>query len=369
MAWMKGTGMLTRRRFGQSLGAAALGVVAAPGILRAKPSVLRLGNAAGVNDAQLSFLTIGQHPKLGYYAAEGVDIEVVNMSSASQTLQALATGSVEFATLGATTYLPIYAKNPALDIIGVYNWLRQSQVQVGVKPDSPITSIADLKGKRIGIRNQGDTGYFGLQAMFEELGYSPTKDAEYISVGSGGPAGAALYGDRIDALAIWDGEMARVELAGFKMRFLPNTPGLQKLFGAAYGISRTSLKNDRERYVGMFRAMAKATIVAGANPELAVRLHWQVYPESKPKGKSEEEAMREALYILASRKDKWFAAPWQADKRMGASTAEEWQAQIRYAHLEDQIKDPGVLFTNELIADINNFDRAAVEQTAKTLTL
>jgi NitT/TauT family transport system substrate-binding protein len=113
--------------------------------------------------------------------------------------------------------------------------------------------------------------------------------------------------------------------------------------------------------------MAKSTIVAGTNPEAAVRLHWELYPESKPKGKSEADALKEALYIIASRRAKWFAAPWQTDKRMGASSLEEWQAWSRYTKTGDKIKDVSVLFTNDLIAAANDFDHAAVEQQAKAL--
>jgi ABC-type nitrate/sulfonate/bicarbonate transport system substrate-binding protein len=35
-----------------------------------------------------------------------------------------------------------------------YCWLRQAHWSIAVKPDSPIKSIAELKGKNIGIRNR-----------------------------------------------------------------------------------------------------------------------------------------------------------------------------------------------------------------------
>jgi NitT/TauT family transport system substrate-binding protein len=271
--------------------------------------------------------------------------------------------------MSPASYLPIVAKNPALNIVSCYVWLRQNQTLVGVKPDSPYQSIADLKGKRIGIRNQGDTGYFGTMAMLKELGLDPAKDVEWPAVGGGGPAGQALYSGQIDAIAIWDAELARVEIAGFKLRYLPNTPGARKLFGSADGVNRTLLKEHPDWLARHFRAQAKSTIFAHANPELAVRLHWQLYPESKPKGKGEEEALKDALYILKMRMDKWFAAPWQDDKRMGASTPEEWSAWIAFTGTEDRIKDPAALFTNELIDEINAFDRGAVLEQARTLRL
>jgi NitT/TauT family transport system substrate-binding protein len=347
-------------------------MAALPRSARADMKAMRFGNAAGVNDPQISFITVGNHPKLGYYRDEGIEAHVVNMSSSSQSLQALATDDVEFATLSPATYLPIIAKNPSLNIISVYTWLRQMHYSVGVKPDSPFKTIADLKGQKIGIRNQGDGGYFALQAMFQELGIDPQRDVEWISVGTGGPAGAALYNGSIDAIAIWDAELARVEIASFKLRYIPNTPLMQKMFGSSFGVSRTALKHRRAEIVGLFRGMAKSTIFAHTNPTLAIRIHWALFPESKPKGKSDAEALKDALHILEVRKDKWFAAPWQADKRMGASSLAEWQEQVRFAGLQDptvpdKIKDVAALFTNELIDEVNNFDRSAVERQAREL--
>ncbi len=81
------------------------------------------------------------------------------------------------------------------------------------------------------------------------------------------------------------------------------------------------------------RAEPKAMRFGNA-AELAIRIHWALYPESKPKGKSDAEALKDALYILQVRKEKWFAAPWQADKRMGASSLAEWQEQVRFASLQ-----------------------------------
>jgi NitT/TauT family transport system substrate-binding protein len=346
----------------------------APFGAHAELPLMRFGNGASVIDAQQCFITVGRHSKLNFYREEGLDTDIINVSSSAQSLQALATGSIEYAVLSTMSYLPVRAKNPALDIVSVYAWMPQNHIAVAVKPDSAFAGIADLKGKRVGIKNQGDAGYFALQSMFKELGIDPVHDAEYLAVNGGGPAGQALYGGRIDAIAIWDAELARVELAGFKLRYLPTTPALQRCLGSTFGVSRSALKANPQRFVGLFRAIAKSTVFTQANPELAVRLHWTLYPESKPKGIGEEEALKDALYVLRSRMDKWFPGPYQQDKRMGGSTLEDWQALVRYAALQDPhvpevFPDAAVLFDNQLIDEVNRFDREAVEALARTVTL
>lgn len=365
---------LTRRRFTQAVGAATLGLALRPSSGRAELPVMRMAQGTGLVDVQTAFVTVGAHPKLGFYKQEGIEIGMVVTSSPSQAMQALLTGSAEFGVLNPTSYFPLYAKNPSLDAISAYVWLPQNHVAVGVKPDGPIKSLADLKGRKIGIFNVGDTGYFRTQAMLNQLGIDPKTEVEWVSIGGGGPAGIALYGGQVDAIAIWDAELARIELTGHKLRIVPNTPELDALFGSTFGVRRSALKANPERYVGLFRAIAKTTVFTHANPELAARMHWQLWPEGKPKGKSEADALHDALYILDVRKDKWFPGPLQQDKRMGGSTLAEWQAQIRFSvfqnkELPAQIKDAAPLFTNELIDEVNRFDRAEIERMAKTITL
>ncbi len=362
--------MISRRHFNTLVGSAAAGLVAAPHIARSQSlPVVRLGNAAGIIDPQLIFLTMGQHPRLKYYEQEGCLMDIINMSGSGQTVQMIATGNVETSAVSPTVFLPVYAKNPDVDIIFPYIWLRRPHWAVAVKPDSAVKSLSDLKGKTIGIRNQGDTGYFGARAMFRELGIDPDKDVEWVSVGEGGPAGEAIYRGRVDAMAFWDGSFARIEVAGFALRYLPNTPGMQKLFGNGYAVRRSDLAKRRQLYVGFFRAMAKSTVFAYANVDLSIKLHWELYPETKPKGKTDAEALTEARKVVNSRKDKWFAGPWQADQRLGGQTLEEWQAQAHFAGLDGQVKDLNRVFTTDILDEVNNFDRAAIEAKAKAMTI
>jgi NitT/TauT family transport system substrate-binding protein len=358
--------MISRRTFTGLMASA----VFAPAVARGQSlAVVRLGNAAGLIDPQLIFLTMGQHPRLKYYEEEGCRMEILNMSGVGQTIQAIASGNCETSAISPVAFLNVYAKTPNIDVIFPYCWLRQAHWSVAVKPDSPVKSLSELKGKTIGIRNQGDTGYFGARAMFKELGINPDKDVEWISVGEGGPAGEAVYRGRVDAMAFWDGSFARIEIAGFPLRQLPNSPGMSKLFGNCYGVRRSDLAKNRDLYVRFFRAMAKSTVFSYANPELSIRLHWELYPESKPKGKTDKEAFDEALKVVNSRKDKWFAGPGQADKRLGAMSLEEWEAQVAFAGLEGQVKDVKPIFTTDLIDEINKFDAAAIAAKAKSMTI
>lgn len=365
--------MLNRRDFG--LGLAALGLGGGLPAIAQNVRVMRLANTAAVNDPQQCFVTAGQHPRLNFYKPNGVDPEYVNMSSMTQALQSLRAGHVEFGPAVPGILLPAMAKDPSLDLVSVYKWLPGNANTVVVKPSSPIKSVADLVGKRIGVRSQGDSGVVVLKAMLAELGLKDDK-CEYIAIGDGAPAGAAIDGDRVDAMVAFDTATARIELVGTPLRYVPLTPKFAQLGSGWLCVPRKLLKEDRKSLVALFQGIAKSTLFSNANLDAAIDLHWAVYPESKPKSRSLDEARKELNFILKDRKNSWMRRPDDPDQRMGASSLAEWKANIdlaaessRNPRLAEELGDPNRLFTNELIDDINAFDKQAVVGMARSFKL
>ena len=361
--------MVTRRDFGLGLG--ALGFAAGLPALAQSVRMMKVANTAAVNDPQQCFCTAGQHPKLNFYKPGGVDVEYVNMSSMTQALQSLRAGHVDFGPAVPGILLPAMAKDPSLDLVSVYKWLPRNGNVIVVKPGSPIRSAADLAGKRIGVRSQGDTGIVITRAMLAELGLKDDK-CEYIAIGDGAPAGAAIDNDRVDAMVAFDTAAARIELVGTKLRYVPLTPRFAQIGSGWLCVPRKLLKEQRKALVALFQGVAKSTIFSNANIEAAIDAHWAVYPESRPKGRSDDEARKELAFILKDRKNSWMRRPDDPDQRMGASSLAEWKANIEMAaessknpKLAEELGDPNRLFTNELIDEINAFDKQAVVQMAR----
>lgn len=361
--------MVTRRDFGLGLG--VLGFAAGLPALAQSVRMMKVANTAAVNDPQQCFCTAGQHPKLNFYKPGGVDVEYVNMSSMTQALQSLRAGHVDFGPAVPGILLPAMAKDPSLDLVSVYKWLPRNGNVIVVKPGSPIRSAADLAGKRIGVRSQGDTGIVITRAMLAELGLKDDQ-CEYIAIGDGAPAGAAIDNDRVDAMVAFDTAAARIELVGTKLRYVPLTPKFAQIGSGWLCVPRKLLKEQRRALVALFQGVAKSTIFSNANIEAAIDAHWAVYPESRPKGRSEDEARKELAFILKDRKNSWMRRPDDPDQRMGASSLAEWKANIEMAaessknpKLAEELGDPNRLFTNELIDEINAFDKQAVVQMAR----
>ncbi len=368
--------MIDRRQLG--LSAAGLVLAAALPARKARaelPMLLRIANAAGINDPQQIFCTAGRHPRLGFYQAEGVDFELVNVANPSQGMQSVATGETTLASLSPGIFLPVVARDPSFPVIAAYCWLPRNASTIAVRPESAIRTIADLRGKRIGVRNQGDIGRYVIKTMLRELGLDDA-GTDYIAVGDGGSAGTALQHDQVDAIASYDTACARVELAGFKLRYVPLTPKFAATPSGYFGFSRKVISEKRRELVGFMRALAKSTIFARTNPEPCIHMHWEMYPESRPKSRSEDEAKAEMMFLLSKRMDNWMRRPNDPDQRMGAATVDDWAALIAITsdtvgdpQLGAKIGDPRKLFTNDMIDEINAFDREAIVRQAKEFKL
>ena len=185
---------------------------AAPAKPAAKPTEFKVRNlnTTPVIDSQLAFTSIGSHPRLGFYAQEGLEHEYVGLQGADSVLGALATSRAETGSFNPLNVLPAYAegRDPGLKVI--YLQHQRAYWEVRVLPDSPIQQYSDLAGKKIGMIREGDTGLNAARLHLKQIGIDPEKDVTWAAVGQGGSAGNALKTGQVDALAIWDAEYARI---------------------------------------------------------------------------------------------------------------------------------------------------------------
>jgi NitT/TauT family transport system substrate-binding protein len=119
--------------------------------------------------------------------------------------------------------------------------------------------------------------------------------------------------------------------------------------------------------VAFARGVAKATLFGLTNPEAAVRIHWKLYPQTKPQGVDEAKALKEAIHVFNSR----FALQRvdnRDDKRFGAATTAQWDRLEKIFKEQKVVQGtvpPAELYTSALVDKINGFDQQAVIRQAR----
>jgi NitT/TauT family transport system substrate-binding protein len=303
--------------------------------------------------------------RLGFWKDAGLDVQITPSGGSTLATQLVLSGSAEF-TMASPEALLVGIQEGA-NIKAIYNHTRQAIYTIAVPKDGPIQKLEDLKGKTIGVVSLASGATTVAKAMLRGIGFDPEKDVKWLPVGLGPQAANALKSNQVDAIAMWDWAYAILENAGFQFRQF-ETPGTSKLLSLMLIANGEFLKSNPGAAAKFAQGIAKGTLFTLANPEAAVRIHWEKYPASKPTNIPEDQALREAVHVLEARLAK-YKLEGLADPRFGPFTRDEWTATQSFFFDVGMIKgkpDVGEYFTNDFINEINNFDKAAIIQKAES---
>jgi len=296
---------------------------------------------------------------LGYWKAEGIDVNVFGVAGDTAGVQLLSGSKIDFISLVGPA--PLQARSKGIPIKAVYMHARMPIGRFVVPKASGITKVAELKGKTLGMPVLHPDPY--VDGIFKEAGLDP-KDVKLVATGTGAPALLALKRGDIAGWMSWDTAVAELENRG--MEFIEFRPSyFDTLFGNAVVTREEVIRDNPKLIVGMCRGIAKAVHFGLHNPEAAVRMHWKIYPQSKPQGTDEAKLLSDSRRIFMSR---FVDYELHGTDKYGESLPKQWD------ELAVLMKQQGLLpadfdvkqaYTNEFIAQINDWDRSAVEAQAK----
>lgn len=300
--------------------------------------------------------------KMGYWMADNVEVDVFGASGAVAGLQMVASGKMDFITVTAEALM--LAQAQGMPVKAVYVHARMPISKFVLPKGSEIGSIKDLKGKTIGMPVlESSSAYFG--GLFREAGLTFDKDVKLIATGTGAPPALAMQRGDIAGWASWDTAVASLENRG--MQFTEFRPSyFDDLIGNVIVTRNDMIEKHPEVVVAVARGIAKAVHFGLANPEAAVKIHWDVYPQTKPQNADPAAAMKDARTVFVSRFASYKLPPGGL---YGAARPEQWNTVARLMRESGAALpagyDPQQAFTDRFIADINKFDRAAVEAQAR----
>jgi NitT/TauT family transport system substrate-binding protein len=136
-----------------------------------------------------------------YFADEGADVTgIISSAGGGTSLRNILAGDVPFGEVNPGVVVSAIENGADIKIISD-DVLTVGEFFWAVKPDSPLYSIADLKGRRIGYTNPKSTSV-ALAALLVEKAGLPASDAQYVRTGGFGEGVAALDTGMIDVAPI-----------------------------------------------------------------------------------------------------------------------------------------------------------------------
>ncbi|WP_455647966.1 sulfonate ABC transporter substrate-binding protein [Lonepinella koalarum] len=142
-----------------------------------------------------------------HLSEKGVDVKWTEFPGGPQLLEGLNVGSIDFGVTGETP--PVFAQAAKADLIYVAHDASSPTSEAIVVPkNSPITNVADLKGKKVAFNRGSNVHYLIVRALQEAgLKYSDIEPA-YLPPSD---ARAAFERGSVDAWVIWDPYLAAAE--------------------------------------------------------------------------------------------------------------------------------------------------------------
>jgi len=189
----------------------------------------------------------------------GLDAKIVNARGAVP-VQALVSGSVEFGAFSGSS--AIAAVLAGSDIVLVAAKGNFAVMSFWVRRDSPIKSLADLRGKTIGVTRAGSATHMIARLALKSAGLNE-REVKFLHHGGLPESFASLDKGIVDAAMgspPRPGFKELVDLSALKIPFLQG----------AIEVKRSFLQNRRDIVLNLLRAYVETIKLAKQKPELAI---------------------------------------------------------------------------------------------------
>ena len=228
---MRNPPALSRRTFASAsvltATALALPVLRAEGKLEKTKIALAVGGKAA-----LYYLPLTISEQLGYFKAEGLDVEISDFSGGSRALEAVVGGSANVCSGAFEHTINLQSKNQMYQAFVLQGRAPQIAFGVSTKNMPNYKAIADLKGKKIGVSEPGSSTNMMVKLVLSRGGLQAS-DVSFIGVGTAAGALTALRSGQIDAMSNTDPVMTMLEQKG-EVKIISDTrtlKGAQEVFG------------------------------------------------------------------------------------------------------------------------------------------
>lgn len=161
----------------------------------------------------LYYLPLTVAEQLGYFKAEGLELTIADFAGGSQALRAVVGGSADVVSGAFEHTVNMQAKGQWLRAFVLQG--RAPQIVLGINPKTMpnFKTVADLKGKKIGVTAPGSSTNVMANFVLAKAGIKPT-EVSFVGVGASSGAVAAMRSGQIDALSNLDPVITLLQRSG-----------------------------------------------------------------------------------------------------------------------------------------------------------
>jgi NitT/TauT family transport system substrate-binding protein len=236
--------------------------------------------AAGTQVLNSSYPYLMMPLALGYWKEEGLDVDVIPAGGSAQSIQQVLGKSAEFAEVNSGSMIEAIGRGAQLRAVMANTTVDWSLV---APTSGPVMSVADFRGKTIGVASLGSGGVPLLKAFLRNNGLEPDKDVAIQPVGFGAAGLQALNSGRVDGLMYWASAIASFESAGANLRYF-RAPEWKTYADFSLITTEQMLKDNPAVVEAVVRGMAKASWFTVNNAECARKMFWKQFPQLRGPG-------------------------------------------------------------------------------------
>lgn len=214
----------------------------------------------------------------GFFTAEGIKVDgIITSAGGGTSLRNMIAGGVPYGEVNPGVVVAAIMQGADLRIISD-NVLTVAEFVWAVKPDSPIKTLADIKGKKVGYTNPRSTSQALAQMVAQKAGLQPS-DIELVRTGGFGEGYAALGTGMIDVAPIPEPLWAQYK---DKLRAIAYASEILPPLSNVVGVTTANMAAEKGDFIrAVIRARRKAVEFMIANPDEAgdiVAKHYNLTP-------------------------------------------------------------------------------------------
>lgn len=223
--------VLSRRRFAAAAVAVAASLVVPRLGAQGRPEKTRVRIAVG-GKASFYHLPLTIAGQLGYFRAEGLEVDITESGGGGRALQAVAAGEADVVSAAYQHLIPLQAQGQVLQAFVLQGRAPQMALGVSTRSLAGFKSVHELKGRRIGVTELGSSTHFMARLVLSRYGIK-AGDVSFVGIGAGGSALNAMRSGQLDAICTIEPLATMLEQKG-EVRVIYDTRtlrGTQEVFG------------------------------------------------------------------------------------------------------------------------------------------